>query len=223
MKIANNMGGIQFQYVKNTTGKKQKWKMTEELTDKVKMLAKQDAYSDNPVYMGEGYLKLLDGERAKVAPNRELIKSKVTMMLNQVRTEQDCENEEEELDLLSLLLGLPYTAKVDGISFGKCIHIFDENGDEILCYTPTSGWHEWPTKEEQVLDQVMTKTYYMEYCEARQEYKRMCKDEKVEGAETGCLLKDTVFLRKREVILETYYWAGNQREMAEKSLTQVVG
>ena len=35
-------------------------------------------------------------------------------------------------------------------SHGNYIHIFDENVNQILSYTPFSGWHSWPTKEEQI-------------------------------------------------------------------------
>lgn len=61
---------------------------------------------------------------------------------------------------LCLLMGLPYKAKFEDGPLGTGAHIFDENGDEILTYTPNVGWHQRSTKEEQEVFDTMRATYY---------------------------------------------------------------
>ncbi|MBE5906890.1 MAG: hypothetical protein E7277_08940 [Lachnospiraceae bacterium] len=163
MRIEDNLGGIQFQCVKSS--RQRDWKLTDSLAKQISALAKQDA--QKAIYMDKDYIKLQNAELAKVAPNREELKAKATMAINQTGGNRVNNDYDEEEDLVTILLGLPYKAKFEAGSHGNYIHIFDENGDQILSYTPFSGWHSWPTKEEQMAGRTMTDYYHSEYCAAR--------------------------------------------------------
>ena len=175
MNVTNMVNGIRVSYNKTedtNASSKKKWSLTDSLTDKIIELAKADALQTE--YMGTEYHNLLQNEVSKVAPNRAAAMARATAMMNSQSSENAANEKimkEADEKHLRMLLGLPYKAKVEGGPMGTGAHIYDENGDEILSYTPNVGWHQFSSKEEKQVDSAMTAAYYEAYHEARQSMK----------------------------------------------------
>ena len=171
MNVTNMVNGNRVSYNKtedtNACSKK-KWSLTDSLADKIKELAKADALQTE--YMGTEYHNLLQNEVSKVAPNRAAAMARATAMMN-FQNSENAANEKIMRDAdekyLRMLLGLPYKAKFEGGPMGTGAHIYDENGDEILTYTPNVGWQQRSSKEEKQVYSAMKSTYYEAYHEAR--------------------------------------------------------
>lgn len=67
---------------------------------------------------------------------------------------------------LCILFGEPYEAEFQS---GGGVHVYDENGDEILTYTAGVGWHEKESKGETEVHGALKAAYYDAYHAARQE------------------------------------------------------
>lgn len=173
MNVTNMVNGIRVSYNKTedtNASSKKKWSLTDSLADKIKELAKADALQTE--YMGTEYHNLLQNEVSKVAPNRAAAMARATAMMNS-QNSNNAANEkimrEADDKHLRMLLGLPYKAKFEGGPMGTGAHIYDENGDEILTYTPNVGWQQRSSKEEKQVYSAMKSTYYEAYHEARKE------------------------------------------------------
>lgn len=191
MNVTNMVNGIRVSYNKTedtNTSSKKKWSLTDSLSEKIKELAKADALQTE--YMGTEYHNLLQNEVSKVAPNRAAAIAKATAMMNAENAENYKIMKEADDKHLRMLFGLPYKAKFEGGPMGTGAHIFDENGDEILTYTPNVGWHQRSSKEEKQVYGAMKSTYYEAYHEARQEMKANDKREMTSSAGDGTMSFD---------------------------------
>ncbi len=117
---------------------KKEWKLTDSLRGKITALAKEDAAQN--VYMGNQFLALRKSEVAKVAPDRAALMGKVNHSMANMK-----QIEEADRRWLCLLFGEPYEAEFQS---GGGVHVYDENGDEILTYTAGVGWHEKESRAE---------------------------------------------------------------------------
>jgi hypothetical protein len=138
---------------------KKGWKLTDSLREKITVLAKEDAAQN--VYMGNQFLALRKSEVAKVAPDRAALigrMNRATADMKQI--------EEADRRWLCILFGEPYEAEFQS---GGGVHVYDENGDEILTYTAGVGWHEKESKAETEVHGALKAAYYDAYHAARQE------------------------------------------------------
>ena len=134
---------------------KKDWKLSDSLREKIAEYAKEDAAQN--VYMGNKFLALRKSEVAKVAPDRSALIGKLNQNMKEIR--------EADERWLCILFGEPYEAKFQD----SAIHVYDENGDEILTYTAGVGWHEKESKAETQVHGALKAAYYDAYHAARQE------------------------------------------------------
>ena len=132
---------------------KKEWKLSDSLREQIAGYAREDAAQN--VYMGNKFLALRKSEVAKVAPDRSALMGKIDMK----------EIREADERWLCILFGEPYEAKFQD----SAIHVYDENGDEILTYTAGVGWHEKESKVETEVHGALKAAYYDAYHAARQE------------------------------------------------------
>ncbi|MDE6602473.1 MAG: hypothetical protein K2K90_10000 [Lachnospiraceae bacterium] len=137
---------------------KKKWRLSDSLREKITEYAREDAAQN--VYMGNKFLALRKSEVAKVAPDRAALMGKIGQDTADMKEIQEA----DEL-WLHILFGEPYEAKFQ--SGG--IHVYDENGDEILTYTAGVGWHEKESKAETEVHGALKAAYYDAFRAARQE------------------------------------------------------
>lgn len=151
------------------TASKKKWKLSDSLREKIMAYAKEDAAQN--VYMGNKFSILRKSEVAKVAPDRAALKGKI----NQAMTSDNMENmqkiKEADKRWLCILFGKPYEAEFQSQGTCSAVHVYDENGDEILTYTAGVGWHEKESKAESEVHGALKTAYYNAYHAARQEMK----------------------------------------------------
>lgn len=133
------------------------WTLTDTLKDKITELAKKDA--ENNVYMGNEFMDLRKAEVSKVAPNR-------TALISGNNADALKEAQEADKKWLSVLFGVPYEVESQGN--GSAVHIYNENGEEILTYTQGVGWQEKETEAETAVHSALKAQYYEAYYEARQ-------------------------------------------------------
>ena len=145
--------------------KKNKWKLTDSLKEKIVDLAKKDA-QDN-VYMGNTFMNLRKTEVSKVAPNRAALIGKFSQSMNSGNMSAMKEVEEADKKWLCMLFGIPYEAKYQGTGTGSAIHVYNEDGEEVLTYTGGVGWQEKETKAESQVHSALKMTYYEAFSEAR--------------------------------------------------------
>ena len=166
--IEMDITGIAKNHQANSTsaGKKsskKEWKLSDSLRDKITEYAKEDAAQN--VYMGNKFLALRKSEVAKVAPDRVALMGRMNRAMS-----GDMGNmkqiEEADRRWLCLLFGEPYEAEFQS---GGGVHVYDENGDEILTYTAGVGWHEKESKAETEVHGALKAAYYGAYHAARQE------------------------------------------------------
>lgn len=139
---------------------KNRWELSEDLAKSIIELARKDAAEN--VYMGNEYRALVDAEIAKVAPDREALKAKATAAIKSGNIGKMPKDELYDRWVI-LLFGTPYGVEGDSMGLGDAIHIYDENGDEILTYSGGVGWHMKPTQSETKIWQTTTKIYYEAY------------------------------------------------------------
>ena len=126
------------------TSEKNKWQLTDSLKEKIVELAKKDA--KNNVYMGNEFMNLRKAEVAKVAPNRAALIDKFNQSMSSGNMGDMKEIQEADKRWLCILFGIPYEAEYQGEGTGSALHIFNEEGEEVLTYTQGVGWHEEETK-----------------------------------------------------------------------------
>ena len=123
---------------------KKDWKLFDSLQEKITEYAREDAAQN--VYMGNKFLALRKSEVAKVAPNRAALIGKFNQSMNSGNMGDMKEIQEADKRWLCILFGIPYEAEYQGEGTGSALHIFNEEGEEVLTYTQGVGWHEEETK-----------------------------------------------------------------------------
>ena len=108
--------------------------------------------------MGNKFLALRKSEVAKVAPDRFALMGKLNQEMADMK-----EIREADERWLRLLFGEPYEAKFQSEGTGSAIHVYDENGDEILTCTAGVGWHEKESKAETQVHGALKAAYYDAY------------------------------------------------------------
>ena len=144
---------------------KNKWKLTDSLKEKIVDLAKKDA--QDSVYMGNAFMNLRKTEVSKVAPNRAALIGKFSQSMNSGNMSAMKEVEEADKKWLCMLFGIPYEAKYQETGTGSAIHVYNEEGEEVLTYTGGVGWQEKETKAESQVHSALKMTYYEAFSEAR--------------------------------------------------------
>ena len=128
-------------------------------------MAKKDA--KNNVYMGNKFLALRKSEVAKVAPNRAALIGKFNQSMNSGNMGDMKKIQEADKRWLCILFGIPYEAEYQGEGTGSALHIYNEEGEEVLTYTQGVGWHEKETKAETGVHSALKLAYYEAYHDAR--------------------------------------------------------
>ena len=164
---------------------KNKWKLTDSLKEKIVDLAKKDA-QDN-VYMGNTFMNLRKTEVSKVAPNRAALIGKFSQSMNSGNMSAMKEVEEADKKWLCMLFGIPYEAKYQETGTGSAIHVYNEDGEEVLTYTGGVGWQEKETKAESQVHSALKMTYYEAFSEAR---KALNSEEKTGSVGENIILQD---------------------------------
>ena len=77
------------------------------------------------------------------------------------------EIQEADKRWLCILFGIPYEAEYQGEGTGSALHIYNEEGEEVLTYTQGVGWHEKETKAETDVHSTLKSVYYEAYHDAR--------------------------------------------------------
>ena len=164
---------------------KNKWKLTDSLKEKIVDLAKKDA-QDN-VYMGNAFMNLRKTEVSKVAPNRAALIGKFSQSMNSGNMSAMKEVEEADKKWLCMLFGIPYEAKYQETGTGSAIHVYNEEGEEVLTYTGGVGGQEKETKAESQVHSALKMTYYEAFSEAR---KALNSEEKTGSVGENIILQD---------------------------------
>ena len=164
---------------------KNKWKLTDSLKEKIVDLAKKDA--QDSVYMGNAFMNLRKTEVSKVAPNRAALIGKFSQSMNSGNMSAMKEVEEADKKWLCMLFGIPYEAKYQETGTGSAIHVYNEEGEEVLTYTGGVGWQEKETKAESQVHSALKMTYYEAFSEAR---KALNSEEKTGSIGENIILQD---------------------------------
>ena len=144
---------------------KKDWKLSDSLQEKITEYAREDAAQN--VYMGNKFLALRKSEVAKVAPNRAALIGKFNQSMNSGNMGDMKKIQEADKRWLCILFGMPYEAEYQGEGTGSALHIYNEEGEEVLTYTQGVGWHEKETKAETGVHSALKLAYYEAYHDAR--------------------------------------------------------
>ena len=144
---------------------KKEWKLSDSLQEKITEYAREDAAQN--VYMGNKFLALRKSEVAKVAPNRAALIGKFNQSMNSGNMGDMKKIQEADKRWLCILFGIPYEAEYQGEGTGSALHIYNEEGEEVLTYTQGVGWHEKETKAETGVHSALKLAYYEAYHDAR--------------------------------------------------------
>lgn len=144
---------------------KKDWKLSDSLQEKITEYAREDAAKN--VYMGNKFLALRKSEVAKVAPNRAALIGKFNQSMNSGNMGDMKKIQEADKRWLCILFGIPYEAEYQGEGTGSALHIYNEEGEEVLTYTQGVGWHEKETKAETGVHSALKLAYYEAYHDAR--------------------------------------------------------
>lgn len=170
-----NVGNITVSY---STGKiKSKtngWKLTDTLKEQIIQYAREDAKNNN--YMGVKFQHLRKSEVAKVAPNRAALIGKLNQAVVSGNMGDLEKINEADKRWLCILFGIPYEAEFQSEGYGSAVHVYNENGEEVLTYTGGVGWHEKETKAETAVHSALKFTYYDAWQEAKNAIKANAKE-----------------------------------------------
>ena len=144
---------------------KKDWKLFDSLQEKITEYAREDAAQN--VYMGNKFLALRKSEVAKVAPNRAALIGKFNQSMSSGNMGDMKEIQEADKRWLCILFGIPYEAEYQGEGTGSALHIYNEEGEEVLTYTQGVGWHEKETKAETGVHSALKLAYYEAYHDAK--------------------------------------------------------
>ena len=147
------------------TSSKKDWKLSDSLQEKITEYAREDAAQN--VYMENKFLALRKSEVAKVAPNRAALIGKFNQSMNSGNMGDMKKIQEADKRWLCILFGIPYEAEYQGEGTGSALHIYNEEGEEVLTYTQGVGWHEKETKAETGVHSALKLAYYEAYHDAR--------------------------------------------------------
>ena len=125
------------------TPEKNKWQLTDSLKEKIVELAKKDA------------------------PKRAARIGKFNQSMSSGNMGDMKEIQEADKRWLCILFGIPYEAEYQGEGIGSALHIYNEEGEEVLTYTQGVGWHEKETKAETGVHSALKLAYYEAYHDAR--------------------------------------------------------
>lgn len=137
--------------------------------------------------MGNAFMNLRKTEVSKVAPNRAALIGKFSQSMNSGNMSAMKEVEEADKKWLCMLFGIPYEAKYQGTGTGSAIHVYNEEGEEVLTYTGGVGWQEKETKAESQVHSALKMTYYEAFSEAR---KALNSKEKTGSVGENIILQD---------------------------------
>ena len=158
----NHQTGIQ---KSGKASSKKDWKLSDSLQEKITEYAREDAAQN--VYMGNKFIALRKSEVAKVAPNRAALIGKFNQSMNSGNMGDMKKIQEADKRWLCILFGIPYEAEYQGEGTGSALHIYNEEGEEVLTYTQGVGWHEKETKAETGVHSALKLAYYEAYHDAR--------------------------------------------------------
>ena len=144
---------------------KKDWKLSDSLQEKITAYAREDAAQND--YMGNKFLALRKSEVAKVAPNRAALIGKFNQSMSSGNMGDMKKIQEADKRWLCILFGIPYEAEYRGEGTGSALHIYNEEGEEVLTYTQGVGWHEKETKAETGVHSALKLAYYEAYHDAR--------------------------------------------------------
>ena len=136
-----------------------------ELKEKIVELDKKDA--KNNIYIGNEFMNLRKAEVAKVAPNRAALIGKFNQSMSSGNMGDMKKIQEADKRWLCILFGIPYEAEYQGEGTGSALHIYNEEGEEVLTYTQGVGWHEKETKAETGVHSALKLAYYEAYHDAK--------------------------------------------------------
>lgn len=161
-KIANMSSGDINVVAKESV--KKSWSMTNAMKEQIIAYAKEDAKSG--VYMGKSYIQMEKAEVAKVAPDRERIKARLSKLVKEEDAKYYKMIKEADERWLAMIFGRAYEISRDS-DMASCTHVYNEEGEELVTYTPGSGWTNGPTtkaenKVYQAMDSVYMETYNAE-------------------------------------------------------------
>lgn len=169
MDVLNNLNAVKVSCSSGSsvkkTSEKNKWQLTDSLKEKIVELAKKDA--KNNVYMGNEFMNLRKSEVAKVAPNRAALIGKFNQSMSFGTMGDMKKIQEADKRWLCILFGIPYEAEYQGEGTSSAVHIYNEEGEEVLTYTQGAGWHEKETKAETGVHSALKSAYYEAYHNAR--------------------------------------------------------
>ena len=169
MDISNTISAVKVSGSSSISVKKasekNKWQLTDSLKEKIVELAKKDA--KNNIYMGNEFMNLRKAEVAKVAPNRAALIGKFNQLMSSGNMGDMKKIQEADKRWLCILFGIPYEAEYQGEGTGSALHIYNEEGEEVLTYTQGVGWHEKETKAETSVHSALKSVYYEAYHDAR--------------------------------------------------------
>ena len=148
---------------------KNDWKLTDTLKEQIIQYAREDA--EKNVYMGDKFRCLRKNEVAKVAPNRAALIGKLNQAIVSGNMGDMKKIKEADERWLCILFGIPYEAEFQSVGFGSAVHVYNENGEEVLTYTGGVGWHEKETKAETAVHSALKFTYYNAWQEAKKAIK----------------------------------------------------
>ena len=165
-----NVSSIKVSYgIEKVKSSKNDWKLTDTLKKQIIEYAKEDAKRN--VYMGDKFKCLRKNEVAKVAPDRAALMATLNQAISfgDMGDMQKIKGSGERW--LYVLFGIPYEAEFQSVGFGSAIHVYDENGDEILTYTGGVGWQEKESKAETMVHRSLRLTYYNAWKDAKKDIK----------------------------------------------------
>ena len=146
----------------------EKWQLTDELKETIIELAKEDAKSN--IYMGDKFISMKKAEAQKVAPDRKALIGKCSGLMNSAnKNAAKNATDETPKNLLFILFGKQYEAKIPYGQGSYSIHVYNDNGEEVLTYTHGVGWHERETQAEVKVHSTLTPAYYNAFQEARKQ------------------------------------------------------
>lgn len=148
---------------------KTSWKLTDTLKEQIIGYAKEDAKKN--VYMGEKFRCLRKSEVAKVAPDRAALIGKLNQAVVSGNMGDMKKIKEADERQLCILFGMPFEAEFQPVGFGSEVHVYNENGEEVLTYTGGVGWHEKETKAETAVHSALKFTYFNAWQEAKKTIK----------------------------------------------------
>lgn len=146
------------------TAPRREWALSDALREQISALAREDAAKG--VYMGEAFLSLRRKEVAKAAPDRAALMAK----LDTGNREVLAKIREADERWLRLWFGREVRLERQGDGGpGSALHLYDQNGDEILTCTAGVGWQQKESRAETAAHGAIKAAYYDAWHAAREQ------------------------------------------------------